>query len=198
VSQLSGTFNINKHDALLITDIQVDFLPGGALPVTEGDKIVPVINKYVSKFKAADAHIIASRDWHPPNHISFKDKGGPWPPHCIRDTQGSEFSSALKLPNPTLIISKATEQNREAYSAFDGTNLANELNKLDIKRLFVSGLATDYCVVNTALDALKLGFKVVILMDATLGIDVQQGDVDRAVKTMFDHGALTAKMEDFP
>jgi len=138
VSQLSGTFNINKHDALLITDIQVDFLPGGALPVTEGDKIVPVINQYVSKFKAADAHIIASRDWHPPNHISFKDKGGPWPPHCIRDTQGSEFSSALKLPNPTLIISKATEQNREAYSAFDGTNLANELNKLDKDRTFIS------------------------------------------------------------
>ncbi len=197
MSQLSGTFNINRHDALLITDIQVDFLPGGALPVTEGDKIVSVINQYVSKFKAADAHIIASRDWHPPNHISFKDKGGPWPPHCIRDTHGAEFSSSLKLPNPTLIISKATDKNREAYSAFDGTNLANELNKLDIKRLFVSGLATDYCVVNTALDALKLGFKVVILMDATLGIDVQQGDVDRAVKTMLNHGALTAKMKDF-
>ncbi len=100
--------------------------------------------------------------------------------HCVRDTHGAEFSSALKLPNPTLIISKATEQNREAYSAFDGTNLSDELNKLGIKRLFVSGLATDYCVVGTALDALKLGFKVVILMDATLGIDVQQGDVDRS------------------
>ena len=195
---LSKTYTLKDSDALLITDIQKDFLPGGALPVVNGDEIIPVLNEYIGRFEDAKAHVLASRDWHPRNHISFKAQGGSWPPHCIQQTEGAEFSPDLKLPNSTVVISKATDPNREAYSAFDGTNLANELRMLSVKRLFVGGLATDYCVVNTVLDARKLGFETVVLMDATLGINVQPGDVDRAIETMLKSGAQQAITADFP
>ena len=197
MKRLNKTYNLTEHDALLITDIQIDFLPGGALPVAGGDEIIPVINEYIKHFESANAHVIASRDWHPANHISFKAQGGQWPPHCVQGTEGAKFSPDLKLPNHTIVISKATDPKHEAYSAFDSTNLDNELRKLDIKRLFVAGLATDYCVVNTVLDACKLGFEAVVLMDATLGIDVKEGDVDRAVDTMLKSGAKQATDADF-
>lgn len=189
---------MNNTDALLVTDIQIDFLPGGALPVANGDQIIPVINGYIQRFEASKVNILASRDWHPPNHISFKAQGGPWPPHCVQNTKGAEFSPSLKLPKNTVIISKATDANLEAYSAFDGTPLAKELQTRGIKRLFVSGLATDYCVFYTVLDACKLGLEAIILMDATLGINVKNGDVDKAVKTMLENGAQQATTEDFP
>ncbi len=195
---MKTTLRIESSDALLITDIQNDFLPGGALPVAAGDEIIPVINDYIRCFQENGGHVLASRDWHPPNHISFKEQGGPWPPHCVQDTEGAKFSTKLKLPPKTVVISKATDPKHEAYSAFDGTNLANELRKLGTKRLFIGGLATDYCVVSTALDARKLGFEVVVLMDATLGINVQPGDVDRAVETMLKVGAKQATIADFP
>ena len=198
VTCLSNPLTIKESDALLITDIQKDFLPGGALPVTDGDEIIPVLNGYIRRFEEAKAHVLASRDWHPPNHMSFKAQGGPWPPHCIQQTDGAKFSPALKLPSHTVVISKATDPKREAYSAFDGTNLANELRTLGVRRLFVGGLATDYCVVNTVLDACKLGFETVVLMDATLGINVEPGDVDRAVETMLKNGAKQATTADFP
>jgi nicotinamidase/pyrazinamidase len=181
-----------------VTDIQIDFLPGGALPVANGDQIIPVINEYIKRFEIANASILASRDWHPPNHMSFKAQGGPWPPHCVQNTKGAEFSPTLKLPQNTVIISKATDPKHEAYSAFDGTPLAKELEMRGVKRLFISGLATDYCVFYTVLDARQLGFEAVVLMDATLGINVKPGDVDRAIKTMLEHGAQQATTEDFP
>jgi len=171
---LSKTINLTEHDALLITDIQNDFLPRGALPVANGNKIIIVINDYISRFEAAKAHIIASRDWHPSNHSSFINQGGPWPIHCVQETEGAKFSPLLKLPNNTKVISKAIDPEHEAYSAFDGTNLNNELQHLGVTRLFVVGLATDYCVVNTVLDARQLGFHVVVLMDATLGINISK------------------------
>jgi len=198
VKSLNNTYNLNNQDALLITDIQIDFLPGGALPVADGDEIIPVINTYIDHFEAAKAHIIASRDWHPPNHISFNTQGGPWPPHCVQNTAGAKFSPNLKLPNHTIVISKATDPKREAYSAFDGTNLSNELRRLGVRRVFVCGLATDYCVVNTVLDARKLGFEAVVLMDATLGINVKPGDVDRAIEAMIKSGAQQATDAEFP
>lgn len=190
-------YKLFERDILLVTDIQIDFLPGGALPIANGDEIIPVINEYIKHFEDAKSPIIASRDWHPPNHISFKAQGGPWPPHCVQGTEGAMFSPNLKLPKSTIIVSKATDPNREAYSAFDGTNLANELQRLNAKRLFVSGLATDYCVVNTVLDALKLGFETIVLMDATLGINVNPGDVDRAIEAMKKSGAQQATDADF-
>jgi nicotinamidase/pyrazinamidase len=195
---LSKTCTLKDSDALLITDIQKDFLPGGALPVANGDEIIPVLNEYIRRFEDAKAHVLASRDWHLPNHMSFKAQGGQWPPHCIQQTEGAQFSPDLKLPSHTVVISKATDPQREAYSAFDGTNLANELRMLSVRRLFVGGLATDYCVVNTVLDARKLGFETVVLMDATLGINVQPGDVDRAIETMLKSGAQQATTADFP
>jgi nicotinamidase/pyrazinamidase len=198
VNCLSKSYTIKDSDALLVTDIQIDFLPGGALPIADGDEIIPVINAYIRRFNDDGAHVLASRDWHPASHTSFKAQGGPWPPHCIQDTEGAKFSPKLKLPGNTLVISKATDPNREAYSAFDGTNLANELQKLGVNRLFVCGLATDYCVLNTVIDARKFGYETIVLLDATLGINVQPGDVDRAIKTMLESGAQQSTTADFP
>jgi len=189
--------NATKQDALLITDIQNDFLPGGTLPVENGDEIIPVINNYIARFEHAHAHIFVSRDWHPPNHTSFVTNGGLWPPHCIQNTEGAKFSPNLKLPDHIVIISKATNPPHEAYSAFEHTNLGDELKKLGIKRLFVAGLATDYCVVETVLDACKSGFETVVLSDATLGINAKPGDVNRALTAMAQNGATQVTEADF-
>lgn len=176
--------------------MQIDFLPGGALAVENADDLIPVINSYIKRFENI-AHIIASRDWHPPNHMSFKKQGGLWPPHCIQNTAGAKFNPDLKLPSATLVISKATDPEREAYSVFDCTSLDEELRKMNVKRLFVAGVATDYCVVNTVIDARKLGFETVVLMDAMLGINVKPGDVDRAVDSIVKSGAQLAITGDF-
>jgi len=195
---LNKTYTATSSDALLITDVQKDFLPGGALPVPSGDEIIPVLNEYAKLFENAKAHVFASRDWHPRNHCSFKQQGGPWPPHCVQNTKGAKFSADLRLPEGTVVISKATDPERESYSVFDGTNFENELRKRGVRRLFVGGLATDYCVVNTVVDALRLGFQTVVLMDATLGINVKSGDVDRAVEQMLKLGAEQATTAGFP
>ncbi len=187
-----------NSDALLITDIQKDFLPGGALPVVDSDQIISVLNGYAKRFEAAKANVFASRDWHPSNHISFKSQGGPWPTHCVQNTEGAKFSPGLKLPPGTIVISKATDPKHESYSAFDGTDFANELEMHGVTRLFIGGLATDYCVVNTVLDACKLGFETVVLVDATLGINVKPGDVNKALETMQTVGAEQATTENFP
>jgi nicotinamidase/pyrazinamidase len=198
VSSLKKTYNIASSDALLITDMQNDFLPGGALPVPSGNEIIPVLNEYIKRFQDAGVPVFASRDWHPRNHCSFKQQGGPWPPHCVQNTKGAQFSNALNLPPGTVVISKATDPNRESYSVFDATKLEEELRQHDVLRLFVGGVATDYCVVNTVLDALELGFKTVVLMDATLGIYMEPEDVDRAVKKMLNAGAEQATTSEFP
>lgn len=191
-------YGINEFDALLVTDMQKDFLPGGALPVENGDLIIPVINNYIKRFVAAKAHIIASRDWHPENHISFKGRGGPWPAHCVQQTEGAEFNPKMRFPSGTIIISKATDPEKEAYSVFDETNFDQELRMLNIKRLFIGGIATDYCVLNTVIDARKLDYEAVVLTDATLGINVNKGDVERAFELMFKMGAQQANSSDFP
>jgi nicotinamidase/pyrazinamidase len=195
---LEKNYSITSSDALLITDIQKDFLPGGALPVSQGDTIIPVLNEYARRFNYAGAQIFASRDWHPPNHMSFKEQGGPWPPHCVQQTEGAKFSADLKLPASTTIVSKATDAEHESYSVFDRTDFSEQLNNKGVKRLFIGGLATDYCIVNTALDARKLGLETVVLMDATLGINVKPGNVERAVEAMIEGGAEQAATADFP
>ncbi|MBS7640977.1 MAG: nicotinamidase [Candidatus Bathyarchaeia archaeon] len=182
-------FRISREDALIIVDVQVDFCPGGALPVPDGDKIIPVLNEYIRKFEEAGAVIVATRDWHPPNHISFKTHGGLWPPHCIQGTRGAEFHPNLRLPERTIVISKATDPLKEAYSGFEGTNLASLLKGIGVRRVFIGGLATEYCVKNTVLDAIKYGFETFLLEDAIKGIDVNPGDVERAIKDMLDKGA---------
>ncbi|HUT16817.1 MAG TPA: nicotinamidase [Acidobacteriota bacterium] len=191
-------FSIASTDALIIVDVQNDFCPGGALPVPEGDQVIPVLNDYIKIFKKANASIFATRDWHPPNHISFKAQGGPWPPHCIQNSEGAKFHPDLKLPSDTAIISKATDPLKESYSGFDGTELVNMLRTQDVVRVFVGGLASDYCVKNTVLDARKMGFETVLLLDAIRGINVEPGDVRKAIDEMIKNGAEQATLENFP
>ncbi len=189
---------LGSSDALIITDVQMDFIPGGALPVPEGDQVIPVLNEYAKIFKKANTRIFASRDWHPPNHLSFKAQGGPWPPHCIQESEGAKFHPDLRIPEGIVVISKATDPAKEAYSAFDGTELADKLKAQGVTRIFVGGLATDYCVLNTVLDARKLGFETVLLLDGTRGINVKLGDVEKAVGQMVKSGAEQVTLDDFP
>ncbi len=187
-------FTLTDKDALIVADVQNDFLPGGALGIAESDQIIPVLNEYLQMFEADKAAIIASRDWHPPNHLSFKTQGGPWNVHCVRDTPGAQFNPDLKLPAHTLLVSKATSPSKEAYSVFDDTGLAEQLKRLGITRFFIGGLATDYCVVNSVVDGRRLGFSVVVLADATRGINVKPGDVNRAFEAMRQLGAVEATL----
>jgi len=198
LEEKSMKYYINKNrDALIIVDVQRDFCSGGALPVPEGERIIPVLNKYIEKFSKAGGLIVATRDWHPPNHISFKNYGGTWPPHCIQGTPGADFHPDLKLPKESKIVSKASQADKEAYSGFDGTDLERELRDAGIRRVFVGGLATDYCVKSTVLDALNLSFETVLLLDAIKGVDVNPGDSERAIKEMLESGAKKASLSDF-
>jgi nicotinamidase/pyrazinamidase len=195
---LKKDFSVGKTDALIIVDVQNDFCPGGALPVPDGDQVIPALNDYIKIFKKANARIFATRDWHPPNHKSFKAQGGPWSPHCVQNSEGAKFHPDLKLPRDTTVISKATDPLKEAYSGFDGTKLANTLKTQGATRVFVGGLATDYCVKNTVLDARKMGFETVLLLDAIRGINVEPDDVRKAIAEMIKNGAEQATLEDFP
>ncbi|MFQ6081511.1 MAG: bifunctional nicotinamidase/pyrazinamidase [Candidatus Bathyarchaeia archaeon] len=189
-------FQLDKKSALIIVDVQNDFCPGGALPVPNGDEVVPILNEYIKKFKEAEASIYATRDWHPVNHMSFKTRGGIWPPHCVQNTRGAEFHPNLTLSPKTKVISKGLDPDKEAYSGFEGTDLREELKKRGIEKVFVGGLATDYCVKNTVLDALKLGFKAVILEDAVRGVDVKPGDSEKALEEMVKKGAKKAVLSE--
>lgn len=180
----------------MIIDLQKDFCPGGALPVPEGDQVIPILNKYIKAFRRAGAQIYATRDWHPSDHISFQGQGGKWPPHCIQESEGAKFHPDLELPENVKIISKATTPQQESYSGFGETDLKYELKRNGIKRVFVGGLATDYCVKNTVLDALDLGFKTILLKDAIRGIDMEHGDSERAIQEMLDKGAKTTTSPD--
>jgi nicotinamidase/pyrazinamidase len=195
---LKKDVSVGKTDALILVDVQNDFCPGGALPVPEGDQVIPVLNDYIKIFKKANAKIFATRDWHPPNHISFKAQGGPWPPHCIQNSEGAKFHPDMKLPSGTTIISKAMDPLKEAYSGFDGTELANTLKTQGATRVFVGGLATDYCVKNTVLDSRKLGFETVLLLDASRGINAEPYDVAKAIDKMVKSGAEQGTLPDFP
>ena len=187
---------LTKYDALVIVDVQRDFCPGGALTVPDGDAVVQPLNSYIEVFKSANLPIVATRDWHPPNHISFRERGGLWPPHCVQGTEGAEFHPQLKLPEETLIISKATQPDLEAYSGFEGTELESLLKSKGVKRLFVGGLATDYCVKMTVLDALKLGFTTFLLEDAIRGVNVNPSDSERAIDEMLSNGAIAITLSE--
>jgi nicotinamidase/pyrazinamidase len=183
------TIRLTRNDALIIVDVQNDFLPGGNLAVPDGDKVVPILNRYIDLFVGAGQPIHATRDWHPANHCSFAPHGGIWPPHCIRDSKGAEFAPALALPAGAVIISKAATPEKDAYSGFEGTDLAARLRAQRIERVFVGGLATDYCVLNTVRDALAQGFEVGLLLDAIRAVDVHPGDGKTAIDEMIERGA---------
>jgi len=183
------TISLASTDALLIVDVQNDFLPGGALAVPDGDAVVPVLNRYIGLCDRRGLAIFASRDWHPENHCSFKAQGGPWPPHCIAFSRGAAFASLLEIPCSAGIVSKAQSADRDAYSGFQGTNLEALLRARGATRLLVGGLATDYCVLNTVRDALARGFQVLLLRDAIRAVNAQPNDGDRAEQEMLAGGA---------
>lgn len=190
------TMTLQPHDALLIVDVQHDFLPGGALGVRNGDEIVPILNRYIALARGRGIPVIATRDWHPPDHCSFRARGGPWPVHCVADTPGAAFSPQLQLPQDAILVHKATRADEEAYSTFHGTGLAQKLRDAGVRRVLIGGLATDYCVRHSTRDALAEGFEVVVLEDAIRAVDVQPGDGARALDEMKTAGAATVRYED--
>jgi nicotinamidase/pyrazinamidase len=184
--------NPDTRDALLIVDPQVDFCPGGALPVPGGDGILPAVNR-VSRIVQP---VVASRDWHPGDHVSYQAQGGPWPVHCQAGTPGAEFHPGLETDRIERVFSKGTDAAREAYSAFDGTGLAEWLRERGVERLYVAGLATDYCVRASVLDALREGFQVAVIEDGIGAVDVQAGDGERALAEMREAGATVTRSDE--
>ena len=188
------------RDALVIVDVQNDFCPGGALAVPRGDEVVEPLSRHAGRFAEAGAAVFASRDWHPARTRHFKELGGTWPPHCVQGTAGADFHPALRLPARTTVISKGMDPEQDAYSCFqgqgpDGRSFGSILAGRGIKRLFVGGLATDYCVKATVLDALREGFEVALLEDAMRAVDVEPGDGARALEEMNRAGATFAAPE---
>lgn len=174
--------------ALLIVDVQRDFCPGGSLTVPRGDSIVPILNRVVTSFDMSGSQIFLTRDWHPPHHISFKERGGIWPPHCIQGTAGAEFHPDLFVPSQSVIISKGSDPDKDVYSGFEGTNLAKKLRALNVQEIFIGGLATDYCVKESSLDALRMGFKVNVMKDCVMAIELNPGDGENALQQIAKAG----------
>jgi len=191
---------MSTRTALVIVDVQNDFCPGGALAVRDGDRVVTLLNEYARRVRRAGGDVFASRDWHPTDTMHFQTQGGPWPPHCVQNTPGADFHRDLDLPAGSVVITKGDDSRDHGYSAFDGTaadghRLAAVLEADGIGRVLVGGLATDYCVLNTALDARRHGLDTVLLLDAIAGIDLEAGDVARAVDRMMRAGVRTATLE---
>lgn len=172
-------------DAFIMTDLQNDFCPGGALAVPEGDTIIQPINSIARLFTT----VVATQDWHPPDHCSFKSQGGPWPPHCVQNSWGAELHPLVDKAKITITVRKARHRDRDAYSAFQETALKEELRKRRIKRVFITGLATDYCVKQTAFDALKNGFMTVVLTDLVRAVNVHPDDGRKALDDLGKAGA---------
>lgn len=186
---------IAAGDALIVVDVQNDFLPGGSLAVKQGEEVVPFLNRYIALFRAKGLPIFATRDWHPANHCSFREQGGMWPRHCIADTQGAAFSPQLDLPPDARIISKATMPEKDAYSGFEGTELESLLRAAGTRRLFVGGLATEYCVLNTVKDAHLRNYETFLLGDAVRAVNVHPEDQRLALEEMTRLGAELTGIE---
>ena len=190
-----------RDSALLIVDVQNDFCLGGSLEVPDGDAVVPVLNRYIELFRAENRPVLASRDWHPAQTRHFKAFGGIWPPHCVQGTAGADFHPDLHLPPDTVILSKGMDPESDAYSAFqaatpNGALLADFLGAADIAHLYVGGLATDYCVKASVLEAIRCGFAVCLLTDAVRGVELAAGDSARAMEEMLAAGATPATLAD--
>jgi nicotinamidase/pyrazinamidase len=175
-------------EALIVVDVQNDFCPGGALAVPGGDEVVPLVNELATR---ADL-VIATRDWHPPDHGSFAAQGGPWPVHCVAGTQGADLHPGLDRSAIDELIDKGQAPDTDGYSGFEGTRLERLLRERGVERVRVAGLALDYCVKNTALDALHAGFSVIVERAATRAVEVEPGDGERAVAELRAAGAEVA------
>lgn len=175
-SRVRETPDLNAtDDALIIVDVQNDFCPGGALPIANGDAVVPVLNRWMACAYSAGVAIFASRDWHPVKHVSFVECGGPWPPHCIQGSHGADFHRALQLPKGVILITKGDRHDHDQNSAFDQTSLLAELRRKHVRRVWIGGLAEDVCVRATALDAVAAGFEVWVITDGTRPVTAEGG-----------------------
>lgn len=170
---------LHRGDALMIVDVQKDFCPGGSLPIENGDRVVPILNRWIEAALAKGVPVYTSRDWHPLNHISFEQRGGPWPPHCVQDTDGARFHPDLRVPESAIKVTKGVRFDQDQNSAFDQTGLAGQLRYDGVQRLFVGGLAEDVCVLATVLDGCEEGFEVVVISDATLPVTIAGGEEAR-------------------
>ena len=219
--KLEKNIKIEKRDALIIVDMQYDFIPGGTLAIEEGDQIIKGINQIAHLFKKNKAIVVLTQDWHPQNHLSFasnhpsKSPGdeytsedgaiGPvlWPDHCVQGTKGSEFHKDLKVDLADTIIKKGTNPNVDSYSGFQDndkkseTGLREYLNSKKIKRIFVCGLALDYCCYYTAMDGFEFGYKVYFLLDLTRGVDLPKGNINSALENMENKGIKFMTVESF-
>jgi nicotinamidase/pyrazinamidase len=177
-------------EALLIIDFQNDFTPGGALAVRDGDAIADRVNELArdDRFEL----VVATRDWHPADHGSFVEQGGPWPPHCVQGSEGAQLFPALERAEVDVVIDKGQDPGTEGYSGFEATNLAELLRGRGIDKVTIVGLATDYCVKNTALDALREGFEVTVDSEGVRGVEVEEGDSERALEELREAGATVA------
>ncbi|MFX0058547.1 MAG: bifunctional nicotinamidase/pyrazinamidase [Candidatus Hodarchaeota archaeon] len=217
--KIERNLNIKNNDALIIVDMQYDFLPGGALPVEEGHLIIDGINKIAKKFKQAQAKVVLTQDWHPKNHLSFasnhpgKSPGddyqtesiGPvlWPDHCVQGSKGAEFHKDLQTIYANAIIRKGYNPMIDSYSGFiendkrSETGLSGYLKSLKIKRVFICGLALDYCCYSTAMDGIDFGFEVFFISDLTKGIDIPQGNISKSLENMLNKGIIFVNKETF-
>jgi nicotinamidase/pyrazinamidase len=191
---------VNSKSALLIVDVQLDFCPGGALAVPEGDAIIPLLNKYMKLFSGHSHPVFATRDWHARQTKHFKEFGGTWPQHCVQDTKGAQFHPMLALPERAIILSKGMYADGEVYSAFQAvdehqTGFDRLLRQHGVTSLFIGGLATDYCVKWTVLDALQCGYKTTLLVDAIKGVNIKPGDSEAALDEMFRLGVQKTTFE---
>jgi nicotinamidase/pyrazinamidase len=187
-----SAIHLGPDDALLVIDMQHDFLPGGSLGVPDGHEVIAPINHLLALYSGLP--VFASRDWHPEDHCSFKEQGGPWPPHCVAGTEGASFAQELAFPDNVIVVSKADTREADAYSAFNGTTLASQLRERGVKRVAVCGLATDYCVLSTVTDALDEGFETLVVPEAMRAVDVQPGDGRRALDRMVARGAIAVRL----
>jgi nicotinamidase/pyrazinamidase len=178
--------------ALLIIDFQNDFASGGALEVPGGDEIAEPVKRLAGRLDL----VFATRDWHPPDHASFVTQGGPWPVHCVRDTHGAAFHPAMNEVQVDVVVDVGREREDEGYSGFEKSNLAQMLRDRDVDEVYVCGLATDYCVRASAIDACREGFEVTVVEDAIRGVDVSEGDSERALAEMREAGARTATSDE--
>jgi nicotinamidase/pyrazinamidase len=185
---------VEKGSALLIVDVQNDFCFGGTLAVAGGDEVVPVLNRYVELFLERGLPAFASRDWHPEESSHFSPYGGIWPVHCVQGSRGARFHMELKLPDEVVVISKGMDPAKDGFSSFEavcenGLSFSESLAEKGVRHIFIGGLATDYCVKNTVLDALASGFSVTLLIDAIRGVDLKPGDAESAIREMVLAGA---------
>jgi nicotinamidase/pyrazinamidase len=190
-----GMFDIGEGDCLVVVDVQNDFCPGGALGVAEGDQVVPVLNAWIREFHKKGLPVIYTQDWHPQDHCSFAGNGGIWPPHCVQGTKGADFHPDLVVQGE--ICRKGFVTDAEAYSGFDGRvggldgpTLGTWLKQRAVARIFVGGLATDYCVKATVLDGIGNGLEVAVLRDGIRAVNVNEGDGEKAIAEMAGAGAI--------